>query len=92
MMMALSHINFMGILTNGTTWTVRFKGGRWKGAQGKCHGCECDFDLKMLLHIDMLKLCLKRKHNSTKFFPNIIIFLDKNNSYNEVMGLKQRYI
>ena len=39
------------------------KSGRWGGAQSKGEGRCCNIDKKHFLHSDLLKLCLKKKHN-----------------------------
>ena len=83
-MVALSHIKFVGILTNGST--VRFKSGRWGGARNKGEGHECGFNQKMFLNRNWLKLCLNQKHNITKLFLCTILFLDWNNTHCYVMG------
>ena len=62
------------------------KSGRWGGAQSNGERCECDLDLKMFLHSDLLKLCLKRNLEITNFFPDTIVFLDENNYHYELMG------
>ena len=46
----------------------------WGGAQTKGKGCECELTKKMFLHSDLLKLCLKKKHNITEFFPDTTVF------------------
>ena len=40
----------------------------------------------MFLHSDMLELCLKQKHDITKFLPGTIVFLDDKRSRYKVMG------
>ena len=42
----------------------------WGGARTKCKGRECKLTKNMFLHSDLLKLCLKKKHNITEFFPD----------------------
>ena len=46
----------------------------WGGAQTKGKGREVEITKNMFLHSDMLKLCLKKKHNITEFFPDITVF------------------
>ena len=48
----------------------------WGGAQTKDKGRKCEIAKNMFLHIDLLKLCLKKKHNITDFFPNTTVFYD----------------
>ena len=48
----------------------------WGGARTKGKGRECKTTKNMFLHSDMLKLCLKKKHNITEFFPDKTIFYD----------------
>ena len=48
----------------------------WGGARSKGKGRECKIDKKMFLHSYLLKLCLKRKHNSSEFFPDTTVFYD----------------
>ena len=62
------------------------KSGRWGGARSKGEGRECVLDRKMLLHSDILNLCLKQKRNITEFFPDTIVFSDKNNFRCKAMG------
>ena len=66
--------------------TFKFKPGRWGGALIKGEGHECDFDWKIILHGDLLKLCLNQKHNIIKSFPDIIVYLDDKKLFYEVMG------
>ena len=49
----------------------------WGGAQTKGMGRECDLTKNMLLHSDILKLCLNNKHKITEFSPDITVFYDK---------------
>ena len=42
----------------------------WGGALTKGKGRECKLTKKMFLYIDMLKLCLEKKHNISEFFPD----------------------
>ena len=60
--------------------------GRWGGARSKGEGRECVLGRKMLLHSDILNLCLKQKRNITEFFPDTIAFSDKNNFRYKEMG------
>ena len=46
----------------------------WGGARTKCNGRKCELTKKMSLHSDLLKLCLKKKHNITDFFPDATVF------------------
>ena len=48
--------------------------GRWGDVQSKGEGRECNLDRKKFLHIDLLKLCLKRKRDIAEFFPDKIVF------------------
>ena len=48
----------------------------WGGARAKGKGRECEITKKMLLHCDLLKLCLKKKHNISEFFPDTTVFYD----------------
>ena len=48
----------------------------WVGARTKGKGRECELTKNMFLHSDLLKLCLKKKHNITDFFPDTTIFHD----------------
>ena len=48
----------------------------WGGARIKGKGRECELTKKMFLHSDMLKLCLKEKHNIAEFFPDTTVFYD----------------
>ena len=48
----------------------------WGGARTKGKGCECELIKKMLLHSNLLKLCLKKKYNITEFFPDTTVFYD----------------
>ena len=57
----------------------------WGGAQTKVKGRECKITRKMLLQSDLLKLCLKKKHNITDFFPDTTIFLRLENLCCELM-------
>ena len=52
------------------------KSASWGGARTKGKGRECELIKNMFFHSDMLKLCLKRKHNITEFFPDITVFND----------------
>ena len=42
----------------------------WGGAQTKGEGRECELTKNMLFHVDLLKLCQKKKRNITEFFPD----------------------
>ena len=46
------------------------------GAQNKGKGRECKLTKKMFLRSDLLKLCLKGKHNISEFFPDTTVFYD----------------
>ena len=46
----------------------------WGGARTKCKGRKCELTKKMFLRSDLLKLCLKKKHNITEFFPDTTVF------------------
>ena len=46
----------------------------WGGACTKGKGRECKLTKKMLLKSDLLKLCLKKKHNISEFFPDTTVF------------------
>ena len=46
----------------------------WGGAQNKGKGRECKLTKNMFLHSDLLKLCLKKKHNISEFFPDTTVF------------------
>ena len=48
----------------------------WVSAQTKGEVRKCKLTKKMFLHSDLLKLCLKKKYNIAKFFPNTTIFYD----------------
>ena len=48
----------------------------WGGARTKGKGRKCELTKKMFLHSDMLKLCLKKKHNIGEFFPDTTVFCD----------------
>ena len=48
----------------------------WGGERTKGKGHECKLTKNMFLHSDMLKLCLKKKHNISEFFPDTTIFYD----------------
>ena len=62
------------------------KSGIWGGVRSKGEGHECNLDRKMFLHRNVLKLCLKQKHDITEFLPDTIVFFDKNSSRYGVMG------
>ena len=63
---------------NGYIRKVVGEGNRfsWGGARTKGKGHECEFTKNMFLHSDLLKLCLKKKHNITEFFPDTSVFYD----------------
>ena len=46
----------------------------WGGARTKGKGRECELTKKMFFHSDLLKLCLKKKHNISEFFPDTTVF------------------
>ena len=46
----------------------------WGGARTKGKGRECELPKNMFLNSDLLKLCLKKKHNITDFYPETTIF------------------
>ena len=46
----------------------------WGGARTKGKGRKCELTKKMFLHSDMLKLCLRKKHNIGEFFPDTTVF------------------
>ena len=46
----------------------------WGGAQTKVKGCKCELTKNIFFHIDILKLCLKKKRNITEFLPDITVF------------------
>ena len=51
----------------------------WGGAWAKVKLNECKltkYMFYMFLHSDLLKLCLKKKHNITEFFPDTTVFYD----------------
>ena len=52
------------------------KGVSWGGARTKGKGRECKITKNMFLHSDLLKFCLKKKHNITEFFPGTTVFYD----------------
>ena len=53
--------------SNGHRWKVVGEGKSvsWGGAWNKVKGRECKLTKNMFFHSDMLKLCLKKKHNIT---------------------------
>ena len=61
---------------NGHIRKVVGEGGSvsWGGARTEGKGCECQLTKIMFLHSDLLKLCLKKKHNITEFFPDTTFF------------------
>ena len=48
----------------------------WGGARTKGKGHECELIKSMFLHSDLLKLCLKKKHNIVELFPDTNVFYD----------------
>ena len=68
--------------SNGHTRKVAGEGKivSWWGAWNKGKGHECELTKKMFLHSDLLKLCLKEKHNISEFFPDTTVFLWLENS------------
>ena len=48
----------------------------WGGARTEGKGRECELTKNILSHIDMLKLCLNKKHGITDFFPDTTVFYD----------------
>ena len=48
----------------------------WVGARTKGKGRDCKLTKKIFLHSDMLKLCLKKKHNIADCFPDTTVFYD----------------
>ena len=48
----------------------------WVGAQNKGKGRECELTKNMFLHSDLFKMCLKKKHNISEFFPDTTDFYD----------------
>ena len=48
----------------------------WGGVRTKGKGRECELTKNMFLHSDLLKWCLKKKHNITEFFPDTTVFYD----------------
>ena len=63
---------------NGHRQKVVGEGGSvsWGGARTKGKERECELTKNMFLHSDLLKLCLKEKHNITEFFPDTTFFYD----------------
>ena len=61
---------------NGHIWKVIGEGESvsWGGVRTKVKGRECELTKKMFLHSDLLKLCLKKKHNIADFFHDTIFF------------------
>ena len=57
---------------NGHRWKVVGEGESvsWGGARNKVKGRKCKLTKNMLLHSDLLKLCVKKKHNISEFFPD----------------------
>ena len=48
----------------------------WGGARTKGKGRECKLTKNMLLHSDLLKLCLKKKRKISEFFLDTTVFYD----------------
>ena len=48
----------------------------WGGAQTQGMGHKCKHNKNMFLHSGLFKLCLKKKHNITEFFPDTTVFYD----------------
>ena len=48
----------------------------WGGVRNKGKGRKCELTKNMLLQSDLLKLCLKKKHNISEFFPDTTVFYD----------------
>ena len=46
----------------------------WGDARTKGKGSECKLTKMMFLHIDLLKLCLKKKRKINEFFPDTTFF------------------
>ena len=42
----------------------------WGGSRTKVKGRECEIAKNMFLHSDLLKLCLRKKHNIAEFIPD----------------------
>ena len=45
----------------------------WGGARNKGKGRECKLTKTIFLHIDLLKLCLEKKHNISEFFSDTTV-------------------
>ena len=52
---------------------VEGKSVSWGGARTKGKGSECELTKNIVLHSDLLKLYLKKKHNITEFFPDTTV-------------------
>ena len=52
----------------------QFQSVSWGGTRNKGKGHKCELTKKMFLHSDQLKLCLKKKHNISEFFPDTTFF------------------
>ena len=48
----------------------------WGGARTKGKGCKYKLTKNIFLHSDLLRLCLKKKHNIAEFFPDTTVFYD----------------
>ena len=46
----------------------------WGGVWTKSKGRECELIKNIFFHSDLLKLCLKKKHSITEFFPDTTVF------------------
>ena len=46
----------------------------WGDARTKGKGRECELTKNMSLQSDLLKFCLKKKHNITELFPDTTVF------------------
>ena len=56
-------------------WKELVEGKRvsWGGARIKGEGCEWKITKNMLLHSDLLKFCLNKKHNINEFLPDTTV-------------------
>ena len=48
----------------------------WGGTRTKGEGHECELTKTIFFHIDLLKLCHKKKWKITEFFPETTVFND----------------
>ena len=46
------------------------------GARTKGKGCECELTKNIFLYSDLLKLCLKKNHSISEFFPDTTFLYD----------------